>query len=166
MDIMKTIKKFVQGSTLVGAMLLFLLSACKDDLPSAMDTSDKFSQIEAIRIVNAGPNGNQVVEGTIDHNRKEITFPRLDTLTDFNNLRFEIVGPTGAALEKESYEVLFQPGQSSRSIVLKVLNAPRSTEYFATIRLDIPVFGAEFSKAEIYAQLGYPSFTGQVTRGT
>jgi len=165
--IMKTFNLIRKWGVLPGLLvMLILFNACKDDLPSAMDTSDKISRLDAIRLINAGPDGNVVLEGTIDQDRKEINFPRIDPATDFSNLRFEIEAAPGTRLEHDSYAVPFQEGQSSRAIVIKVVNEPRSTEYFATFRLNIPVFGAEFSKAQVYDYLGYPSFTGLNTRGT
>lgn len=163
---MKTFNITFKWSMLLGLSVMILLNACKDDLPSAMDTSNLYSQLEAIRIVNAGVNGDEVLEGTIDNDRKEISFPRIDPETDFNALRFEIEGPDGARLEEESYQISFQEGQSARTIVMKVVNAPRSTEYFATFRLNVPVFGAEFDRGQVYSQIGYASFSGLNTRGT
>lgn len=157
-----TYKLYILIASIIGLGFM----SCKDDLPSGIDSSDKFSSLEAIRLINAGTEGNLVLEGTIDHDKKEINFPRIDPETDFSKLRFEIDAASGARLEQESYEVQFQEGQSARTIVLKVVNAPRSTEYFATFRLNIPVFGAEFSKPQVYSHLGYPSFGGLNTRGT
>lgn len=163
---MKTLNITLKGNALLGLLLMVLLSACKDDLPSAMDTSSKFTNLESIRIVNAGADGNTVLEGTINHDTKQISFPRIEPDTDFSGLRFEIQASGGARLEQEAYEIPFATGQSTRTIVMKVINDPRSTEYFATFRLNVPVFGAEFDKAQTYDFMPYGSFAGLSTRGT
>ncbi|WP_238387161.1 DUF4623 domain-containing protein [Sphingobacterium olei] len=162
-----------KSSTVLGLLLLFTLNSCKDDLPSEMDTSSKFTKLESIRLVNAGSNGDIALEGTIDHDKKEISFPRIDPDTDFSNLKFEIQGSDGARLEKDFYEVVFQEGESERSIVLKVVNNPRSSEYFARLRLRVPVFGAEFTQAVTYdysnnpgGNAKYDKFTGGLVRGS
>ncbi|HMR18182.1 MAG TPA: DUF4623 domain-containing protein, partial [Sphingobacterium sp.] len=110
-----TYKLYILIASIIGLGFM----SCKDDLPSGIDSSDKFSSLEAIRLINAGTEGNLVLEGTIDHDKKEINFPRIDPETDFSKLRFEIDAASGARLEQESYEVQFQEGQSARTIVLK-----------------------------------------------
>lgn len=161
-------KKYLNISVFVLAFGLFL-SACKDDIPGPMDTSSKVTVLKSIKIINAGENGNDIVEGTIDEDSKTVDFPRLDTLTDFSNLKFEAEMSDGATLEKETYSVDFD-GESSQSLVVKVVNEPRFREYIANLRLLVPVYGADFEKPTIYdfsaSTTPHPSFTSLNVRGT
>lgn len=158
---------------ILGLIFCFILLGCKDELPSAIDSSGKFTKLEGITIANAGRNGDVLLKGTIDHDKKEISFPRIDPETDFQNLKFTIEASAGAHLERESYQVEFSEGQSEKNILIKILNEPRSSEYFAKLRLKVPVFGADFSKAVTYDYsnnpLGNPRynrFTGGLVRGS
>lgn len=157
----------------IGVCVSLLLTSCKDDLPSAMETSDRITKLESIKLVEVGTDKNIVLQGTIDHDKKEISFPRIDPTTDFNNLKFEIQSGSGAKLEKDTYQVVFQEGESERTIAIKVVNNPRSTEYFAKLRMKVPVFGAEFSQAVAYDYSNnpggnprYASYTGALVRGS
>jgi len=150
-----------------------LFPACSDDLPGPMDTADRLTVLKSIKITNAGQNGDMVVEGTVNEDTKEISFPRIVPETDFGHLRFEIAASDGARLEQESYEVPFGPGESEKTIVLKLVNQPRYREYHAKFRLKIPVFGAEFGSPTVYDysanEQGSPrhdAFAGLLTRGT
>src|SRR5690625_5655707 len=67
-------------------MLIFI--SCEKEFPKNVDSPDK-AELKSIKLVNAGADGNTVLEGTIDEVRKTVSFPRLDTLTDFSNLIFE-----------------------------------------------------------------------------
>jgi len=158
--------------------LLFII-ACQKEYPKNIDSPDNVV-LKSIKIVNAGGDGNVVVEGVIDENRKTISFPRLDTLSDFDNLRFEATTSDGANLEKTTYKFDFKEdkpffigGKSSLTQIVKVVNNLRFREYFLTVRLNIPVYGADFGKPAIFDytnnELGnpvYPSFTGALTRGS
>src|SRR5690606_16047494 len=93
--------------------------------------------------------------------------------TDFSGLRFEAVLSDGAQLENDTYEVAFGEGQSEKTIVIKVVNDPRFREYFVKLRLNVPVFGGDFTKAIIHdyssndqGNPAYEAFTGLATRGT
>jgi hypothetical protein len=72
---------------LAGSLVAFAsvigFSSCADDFPVSVE-SDKFVELKSISIVNAGAQGNEILEGTINESTKIITFPRLDTLTDFS----------------------------------------------------------------------------------
>src|SRR5690625_1853838 len=81
-------------------MLIFI--SCEKEFPKNVDSPDK-AELKSIKLVNAGADGNTVLEGTIDEVRKTVSFPRLDTLTDFSNLIFEAEMSAGAQLDKESY---------------------------------------------------------------
>ncbi|TZF85728.1 DUF4623 domain-containing protein (plasmid) [Pedobacter sp. BS3] len=169
-------KKICNTSTtglLIAFLGLLMFSSCKDDFPEAMDTSSKETVLKSIKIMNAGEDGNTVLQGTVDEDKKEVSFPRLDTLTDFSKLRFEATLSDGAKLEQETYNISFEEGQSEKTIEIKVVNTPRFREYFVKLRLRVPVFGADFGKATVYdystneqGNPAYEAFTGQLTRGT
>ncbi len=152
--------------------ILLTLFACEEELPQNMPSDDAVV-LMSIKIVNAGADGNQVVEGTVDEVAKTVSFPRLDTLTNFSALRFEAEMSPGATLDQETYDVGFEDGESAKTIVIKVVNNKRFREYLVTLRLLVPVYGADFSKPEIHDNtnndLGnpvYPSFVSLLTRGS
>ncbi|RZL15311.1 MAG: DUF4623 domain-containing protein, partial [Pedobacter sp.] len=154
-------------------MGLLTLASCKDDFPQAPDSSANMTVLNSIKIVNAGENGNIVMEGVVDEDAKTVSFPRIDTLTNFANLKFEAVVSNGAKLDKEVYPVVFEQGQSEKVIVVKVTNSPRFREYLVRLRLKVPVFGADFEKGKVFDftsnPLGnpiYDAFTGAVTRAS
>ena len=169
MNIINHISK--SGFFFVSLCMIFLLS-CGEDFPENVE-SDKFAVLQSIKILNAGVDGNTVVEGTINENAKRISFPRVDPETDVSAIRFEVGLSDGARLEKESYSFNFEEGQDANTIVVKVVNEPRFREYFVTLRLNVPVYGADFNKPEIIdhtnTELGnpiYPYFTSSSTRGS
>ncbi|MDR2275301.1 MAG: DUF4623 domain-containing protein [Sphingobacterium sp.] len=158
---------------LICSFLLTSLFSCKDDLPIAIDSGSRFVVLKSIKIINAGENGAGVVEGTVNENTKEVSFPRLDVLTDFQNLKFEAEMSDGATLDKETYAAAFEDGDTEKTIIIKVQNDPRYREYLVKLRLNVPVFGADFAKVKTYDNtmndLGnplYPVFKGAATRGT
>lgn len=165
------IKSFKYYLLLPLAVMVIIFS-CQKDFPKNVESPDEVV-LKSIKITNAGANGNEVVEGTIDETNKTISFPRLDTLTDFSKLEFDITASDGAKLEKENYSVSYNEGESSKTIVLKLVNNKRFREYLATLRLMIPVYGADFNKPKIYDntnnELGnpiYPTFVSLLTRGS
>ena len=154
------------------ATMLVLVTACKKEFPENVESSDEVV-LKSIKIVNVGADGNGIVEGTIDENRKTVSFPRLDTATDFSQIRFVAEMSNGAKLDQEAYAFDFAEGESVKSRVIKVINNKRFREYMVTLRLLIPVWGADFTKAEIFDytknDLGnplYPAFVSLQTRGT
>lgn len=156
-------------------LMLTCLFSCKDDLPEAMDTSSKLTVLKSIKIVNAGEDGNVVIEGTVNEDTKEVSFPRIDTLTDFGNLKFQAELSDGSKLDKETYAVTFGESETEKVIIVKVENQPRYRDYLVKLRLNVPVYGANFdrNKVKIYDNttndLGnplYPVFTAASTRGT
>lgn len=158
---------------LICCLLLTAFFSCKDELPEALDASSKLTVMKSIKIVNAGKDGKDIVTGTINEDTKEVSFPRLDTLTDFQQLKFEAEMSSGAKLDKDVYPVTFEEGKSEKVVVVKVENSPRYREYLVKLRLKVPVYGADFSLPTIYdfsANNGpaavYPAFAGQLTRGS
>lgn len=161
----------------VGAVLLAFIgfagmTSCSEDFPSNVE-SDLYTDLKSIKILNSGPNGDQVLEGVVNQSLKTISFPRLDTLTDFSAIKFEAVTSDGSKLEEDTFSIPYQSGDSQRDLFLKVVNLPRFKEYKAVIRFKVPVYGADFSKGIItdYSQnpLGnptYPAFVSGLTRGS
>lgn len=152
---------------------LLAMISCKDNLPEPMDTSSKVTVLNSIKIVNAGANGNIVLEGVVNENEKTVSFPRIDPETDFSALKFEAQMSDGAKLDQETYPVSFGEGEAEKVIVVKVMNSPRFREYLVRLRLKVPVFGADFDTYQTYDftsnPLGspiYDSFTGALTRGS
>lgn len=161
----------------IGAIMIALIglagfSSCSEDFPGNVE-SDRFTDLKGIRIINAGASGTDVVVGSVDENKKTISFPRLDTLTDFSKLQFEVETSEGASLENSVYEIPYQSGDTEKEIIIKVVNSPRFKEYKAVIRFKVPVYGADFTKPNVidYSSnaLGNPTYVGwggQLTRGS
>ncbi len=158
---------------LAAFMALLTLAACKKDLPKAIDSSANLTVLNSIKIINAGANGDIVMEGVVDENLKTISFKRIDTLTDFSNLKFQAEVSSGAKLDKETYPLTFAKGESEKTIVLKVMNSPRFREYLVKLRLKVAVYGADFETGTTYdftsnsgGQPIYEAFSGLATRGS
>src|SRR5699024_6332596 len=96
-------------------LLLLFFIACEKEYPKNIDSPDEVV-LKSIKLLNAGADGNTVLEGTVDENKKTVNFPRLDTLTDFSNLKFEAEMSSGAQLDKDSYSVEFEEGEASKTI--------------------------------------------------
>lgn len=164
------INRYKKLSWLMALITTFAFAACSSD-DDAMDTSAYLTQIKEISILNAGANGDQVLTGVIDEDKKMISFPRLAPETDLSAIKFDAVLSDGAKLDKESYAFEIGEGDSEDTQVLKVLNYTRYREYFVKIRLRVPVYGGDFAKAVAYhhSAVGgntYPHFGPGVTRGT
>lgn len=156
----------------VSILLMGFLFACSESYPDNVESSN-YTVLESIKIVNGGANGNTVLEGKIDENKKTVWFPRLDPETDLSAIRFEATMSAGAKLDKEEYAFDFEEGKDSKSITVKVMNEPRFREYHVELRLNIPVFGADFKSFTAYDHSGndlgdpiYPTFSGSLTRGS
>lgn len=157
------------------ALVTFLLigmGACQREFPKNIESPDEVV-LKSIKIVNAGAVGNQVVEGVINEVDKTVSFPRLDVMTNFKDIRFQAEMSAGAKLDKASYEFVFEVGAASKTQIIKLVNNKRFKEYMITLRLLIPVFGADFGKPQVYDntnnELGnpvYPTFKSLLTRGT
>lgn len=166
------VKYISKYGVIVASVMLVFFSSCTKDFPENVESSDEVV-LKSIKIVNAGASGNVVVEGVINEDQKTVSFPRLDVQTDFSQIKFEAEMSTGATLDQPSYAFEFAPGESVKSQVIKVVNNKRFREYRVTLRLLVPVFGADFTKAEIFDYtsnaLGnpiYPTFVSLQTRGT
>ena len=167
--------KYIKSKIGILATIFGLLSlaSCKDDFDVAPDSTGNGTVLNSIKIINAGANGNVVMEGVVDEDAKTVSFARIDTLTNFSNLKFEAEVSNGAKLDKEVYPVTFEQGQSEKIVVVKVTNSPRYREYLVRLRLKVAVFGADFETGTTYDftsnPLGnpiYDSFAGALTRGS
>ena len=148
-------------------MMVATLVSCGDNYPASMD-SPYDTDLLAIKILNAGEKGDQVVEGTIDEEKKEVNFPKLDTLTNFSALRLEAKLSDGAQLEKTEIDCKMTPDDEQKKLIIRVLNHNRYKDYFMTVRKHIPSWGAEFKNATVYSFAGdnrYEDFKTLDTRG-
>lgn len=159
------------GIFFASLLMIFFLS-CEEDYPVNVESTN-YVVLQSIKILNAGVDGNTVVEGTINENTKMVSFPRIDPETDVSAIRFEAELSEGATLDKETYSFNFEAGKDAHKINIKVINAPRFREYSVELRLNVPVFGADFENPPVYDhtnnELGrpiYPVFTGSLTRGS
>ncbi len=155
---------------MLAAMLLVI--SCQKKYPGNVESADEVV-LKSIKIVNAGASGNETVQGVVDEVNKTISFPRIDPATNFTAIKFQAEMSNGAVLDHDAYTFNFNEGESAKSQIIKVVNNKRFREYSVTLRLLIPVFGADFTKPTItdYTNntLGnplYPDFTGQLTRWT
>ena len=162
-------KKFIKY---IGILLLIpfglTMVSCDGDKVDPIVSGE--TVIIGIKIINAGAAGNQVLVGTVDENKKEINFPEIDPATNLSKVRFETTLSDGATMEEAEYDFTIEEGRTSLTRVIAVVNGKRKREYFATIRLDLPVWGADFSdaKMKVYDYSGrstiYADLTGANTR--
>lgn len=150
-------------------------TSCDDDFPQNIesDGSDK-TVIQSIKIMNAGADGTLVLDGTVDEIKKEINFPRIDTLTNLSAIKLDAILSDGAKLEKDTYDFSIEQGVSKKAFLIRIYNEKRYRDYEVVLRLDIPVWGADFEKGIIYDFSNnpnnpngvYPDFSGAATRGS
>ncbi len=157
---------------LMALFSLSLFTSCEEDFPENVESPYEVV-LKSIKIMNAGADGKTVIEGRIDEDKKTVWFPRVDPETNVSAIRFEATMSEGAKLESDVLQFDFEEGKDAKTIVLKVVNGPRFREYFVTLRLNVPVFGADFSKALFYDYSGndignpaYPTFVSNLTRGS
>lgn len=125
------------------------MASCDEDYPkSHIEPYD--TELLSIRILNAGANGDKVVEGTIDEAKKTINFPRLDVETDFSALSIEAELSEGAALQSEVMDYSMDAETNEKTQVLRIINHNRYKDYLMTVRKKVPVFGADFEKPTVY----------------
>lgn len=154
---------FKIGVLLAGASMLV---SCEEKLPENMVYPYE-TQLISIKILNAGADGNTVVEGTINQDKKEITFPKLDKDSPFDQLRVEATVSEGAEITETVYDYSMEEGIASKTQVIRIQNHQRYTDYFMTIKRRIPVYGADFENPVEYKFLDaskIPGGTGSVSR--
>lgn len=154
---------FKIGVLLAGASMLV---SCEEKLPENKVYPYE-TQLISIKILNAGADGNTVVEGTINQDKKEITFPKLDKDSPFDQLRVEATVSEGAEITETVYDYSMEEGIASKTQVIRIQNHQRYTDYFMTIKRRIPVYGADFENPVEYKFLDaskLPGGTGSVSR--
>lgn len=154
---------FKIGVLLAGASMLV---SCEEKLPENKVYPYE-TQLISIKILNAGADGNAVVEGTINQDKKEITFPKLDKDSPFDQLRVEATVSEGAEITETVYDYSMEEGIASKTQVIRIQNHQRYTDYFMTIKRRIPVYGADFETPVEYKFLDaskIPGGTGSVSR--
>lgn len=154
---------FKIGVLLAGASMLV---SCEEKLPENKVYPYE-TQLISIKILNAGADGNTVVEGTINQDKKEITFPKLDKDSPFDKLRVEATASEGAEITETVYDYSMEEGLASKTQVIRIQNHQRYTDYFMTIKRRIPVYGADFENPVEYKFLDaskIPGGTGSVSR--
>ena len=154
---------FKIGVLLAGASMLV---SCEEKLPENKVYPYE-TQLISIKILNAGADGNTVVEGTINQDKKEITFPKLDKDSPFDKLRVEATVSEGAEITETVYDYSMEEGIASKTQVIRIQNHQRYTDYFMTIKRRIPVYGADFENPVEYKFLDaskIPGGTGSVSR--
>lgn len=154
---------FKIGVLLAGASMLV---SCEEKLPENKVYPYE-TQLISIKILNAGADGNTVVEGTINQDKKEITFPKLDKDSPFDQLRVEATVSEGAEITEKVYDYSMEEGIASKTQVIRIQNHQRYTDYFMTIKRRIPVYGADFETPVEYKFLDaakLPGGTGSISR--
>ena len=121
---MKNILYFISAAAICTGMF----TACEDNLPESRDFPYE-TNLVSIKIVNAGADGNTVVEGTIDENKKEITFPKLDKDSPFAELRVEASVSEGAELTQTTFDYSMEEGGPAKQLS----SASRTTRDIPTI---------------------------------
>lgn len=169
---MKKLNILSKYGMILASLVVIFFTACSEDYPSNVESPNEVV-LKSIKILNAGADGTTVVEGRVDEDTKSVWFPRLDPATDMSAIRFEAVMSDGAKLENDVIAFDFTEGEDSKDMVIKVVNDPRFREYKVTLRLNVPVYGADFGKPQIYDNTGnelgnplYPTFVSASTRGS
>lgn len=165
---MKRIFRYCAFAALA-ALLGLVLRSCEDKYPAGME-QPYLTELTAIKIVNAGPGGNMVMEGRIDEANKMIDFKRIDPATDFSALKVEAQLSEGATLEKDVFDFSMDEETAEKTLLLRVKNHARYKDYFIRVKKKIPVFGADWEKVQTYpfcasANTTYPDYTSNATRG-
>ena len=145
-----------------------IVTACEKEL-SYPDTTADETVIYEIKIVNGGLNGTTTYVGTVDENKKEITFPDVPIGSDLSHVKFEAKLSDRAQLDSATYSFVIPAGATQYKRTIAVVNGLREREYFVTIRLDVPVWGADFTKYTAYDFSGatkkmYPDLVAANTR--
>jgi hypothetical protein len=145
---MKRANKYIN---LVFVLIAALFFSCKEEQYDTSDSPD-LTIIQNIKILNGGITGTETIIGTVNELRKEITFPEVHMDSDLSHVQFEAEMSERAHLDSATYDFSVSPGDAQRRRTVAVVNGTRKREYFVTIKLDVPVWGADFSeeKAKIY----------------
>lgn len=162
---MKNINKYIKTIAIPFCIMVISMVSCKDD--ETYHESPDLTYVKNVSIIIGGVmGGDTIVHGKVDEINKEITFPKLDKLTRLSNVRFEGELPDGATFDKESYDFTVDTasGATQSRQIISIVNGKRKREYYATIRLKVPAFGADFSQIKKYDFSSYPDLSGILTR--
>jgi hypothetical protein len=157
---MKSINKYIK---LLFVLVAALVVSCSEEKYDTSDSPD-LTVIKNIKIVNGGVSGTETITGTVNESKKEITFPEVHMDSDLSNVKFDAEVSERASLDSATYDFSIPEGDAARKRTIAVVNGLRKREYFVTIKLDVPVWGADFSeaKAKVYDHSGrstvYPEF--------
>lgn len=164
---MKQIKNII-GLVVIGAGLL--LTSCDESLPTSAENAYDTTLL-SVKILNGGIDNTVVMEGTINEDKKEISFPRIEPEADFSALQIEASLPEGAELTQQVFDFTMEEGEAQKTLVLRVKNNTRYRDYLVTVRQKVPVWGADFSdgKVKVYdfskaTENVYPHLSGANTR--
>lgn len=135
----------------IGLLVLpFCLMISCDDEDKYPDTTEYETVITSIKIVNGGLTGTETIVGTVNENAKDISFPEVHVDCDLSHVKFEIeTSDNRAYLDSAEYHFVMPEGLSQRKRTIKLINNTRYREYNVTIRLDVPVWGADFTKSKV-----------------
>ena len=111
---MKNIIKYT-GILAISALMGMMFTSCSEKLPKN-EVQPYGTELTGIKIVNAGPNQDKVVEGTVDPATMTITFPRISAKSNFGELKFEITASEGATLELETYDFSMDEEETDKGI--------------------------------------------------
>src|SRR5699024_4138007 len=168
---MTTMRSFIKKYWIALLICIVPLS-CSKDLPTGVESNGQVV-LKSIKIINVGEDGTQEVEGEINENKKTVTFPSISPETDLSSIEFVAEVSDGGKLDKEYYDFSIDEDEFKRSKVVKVENGERYREYLVTIKILVPVFGADFEKPQYYdfsnndqGEETYPTFSSLLTRGS
>ena len=125
------------------------MNSCSDDYPDALDAPYS-TDLLSIKVINAGAEQNLIYEGTIDEEKKMVSFKRFDPSTDFSNLKVEATVSEGAELDSDVIDATLSDEETEKTVLLRVKNHTRYKDYFVRIRKKVPVYGADWDKATLY----------------
>ncbi|MDR0693855.1 MAG: DUF4623 domain-containing protein [Prevotellaceae bacterium] len=138
---MKSINKYIN---LLFILFVALFVSCSEEKYDTSNSPD-LTIIKSIKIVNGGVTGTETIIGAVDERTKEITFPEVHMDSDLSKVQFEAEMPERATLDSATYDFSIPEGDAERKRTIAVVNGSRKREYFVTIKLDVPVLGADFS---------------------
>lgn len=141
--------KYIRNIGFAVASLGLILTSCGDDYPKSKEAPYD-NEIISIKVMNAGADGNTVLEGTINRSQNVIDFPRMDPATNFAALRVEAKLPEGAELSENVLNFSMDEEDAEQTLTIKVINHKRYKEYLMKVRKRVPVFGADFAMPTVY----------------
>ena len=124
------------------------MNSCSDDYPDALDAPYS-ADLLSIKVINAGADQSLIYEGTIDEEKKMVSFKRFDPSTDFSNLKVEATVSEGAELDSDVIDATLSDDETEKTVLLRVKNHARYKDYCVRIRKKVPVFGADWDKATL-----------------